>query len=55
MCHSYCEANACAEALANLGCDHEPGMRVYEQCPASLRSLLLADAMRITNPRVISL
>jgi L1 cell adhesion molecule like protein len=55
ICHSYREANTCADALANLGCDHEPGMRVYEQCPAWLSSLLLADAMGITTPRVISL
>ncbi|PNX68029.1 hypothetical protein L195_g063792, partial [Trifolium pratense] len=28
ICHSYRESNAFADALANLGCDHEPGMRV---------------------------
>ncbi|GAU35983.1 hypothetical protein TSUD_207870 [Trifolium subterraneum] len=55
ICHSYRESNACVDALANLGCDHEPGMRVYEQCPTSLSSLLLADVMGITTPRVISL
>ncbi|XP_045810455.1 uncharacterized protein LOC123904892 [Trifolium pratense] len=55
ICHSYRESNACVDALANLGCDHEPGMRVYEQCPMSLSSLLLADVMGITTPRVISL
>ncbi|PNX54347.1 ribonuclease H [Trifolium pratense] len=36
ICHSYRESNACADLLANLRCDDEPGMRVYEQCPASL-------------------
>ncbi|XP_045792121.1 uncharacterized protein LOC123886891 [Trifolium pratense] len=45
ICHSYRESNACVDLLANLRCDHEPGMRVYEQCPASLNSLLLADVM----------
>ncbi|GAU22367.1 hypothetical protein TSUD_106950 [Trifolium subterraneum] len=54
ICHSYRESNACVDALANLGCDHESGKRVYEQCPASLSSLLLADVMGITTPRVIS-
>jgi hypothetical protein len=55
ICHSYREANTCADALANLECDHEPGMRVYEQCPVRLRSLLLVDAMEIAASRVISL
>ncbi|GAU42972.1 hypothetical protein TSUD_188450 [Trifolium subterraneum] len=55
ICHSYREANACADALANLGCDHGPGLRVYEQCPPKISSLLLADVMGITTPRVILL
>jgi hypothetical protein len=57
ICHSYRESNTCADALANLNlvCDHEPGMRVYDQCPARLSLLLLADVMGITTPRVISL
>ncbi|GAU23291.1 hypothetical protein TSUD_237450 [Trifolium subterraneum] len=55
ICHSYRESNACVDALANLGCDHEPGMRVYEQYPTSLSSLLLADVMGITTPKVTSL
>jgi ribonuclease HI len=54
VCHSYREANACADALANMGCDHGPELRVYDQCPASLISLLQADVMGITTPRVIS-
>ncbi|MCI38130.1 ribonuclease H protein, partial [Trifolium medium] len=52
--HTYREANACADALASMGCDHGPGLRVYEQCPASFSSLLLMDVMGITTPRVIS-
>ncbi|PNY05394.1 ribonuclease H [Trifolium pratense] len=53
--HSYRESNACGDTLANLGCDNEPGMQVYDHCPASLSSLLLADVMGIATPRVISL
>jgi hypothetical protein len=30
ICHSYCESNACADAIVNLECDHESGMHVYE-------------------------
>ncbi|MCH79274.1 putative non-LTR retroelement reverse transcriptase [Trifolium medium] len=55
ICHSYREANYCADALANMGCEHESGKRVYEQCRVRLSSLLLADVMGITTPRVISL
>jgi hypothetical protein len=33
ICHSYRKSNTCADALANLGCDHESGMRVYEKHP----------------------
>jgi hypothetical protein len=54
VCHSYRKANACADALANMGCEHGPELRVYDQCPASLISLLQADVMGITTPRVIS-
>jgi ribonuclease HI len=54
ICHIYREANACADALANMGCDQGLGLRVYEQCPASLSSLLLMDVMGIATPRVIS-
>jgi hypothetical protein len=53
ICHSYREANACADALANLGCDHDPGLHMYDQCPPRVSSLLLADVMGITTPRVI--
>jgi hypothetical protein len=56
ICHIYCEANACANTLANMGCDQEPGLHVYEQqCPASLSSLLLMDVMDIATSRVISI
>jgi hypothetical protein len=55
MCHSYREFNTCADVVANLGCDHELGMRVYEQYSARLSLLLLADITGITIFRVISL
>ncbi|PNX78219.1 ribonuclease H [Trifolium pratense] len=47
ICYSYRKANDCADALANLGCNHDPGLRVYEQCPPSVSSLMLADVMGI--------
>jgi hypothetical protein len=54
ICHTNPEVNACADALGNMGCDHGLGLRVYEQCPASLSSLLFMDVMWITTPIVIS-
>jgi ribonuclease HI len=51
--HSYREANTCADALANMGCDHDQGLRVYDLCPTGLSSLLLDDVMGISTPRVI--
>jgi ribonuclease HI len=53
VCHSYREANVCADALANMGCEHGPGLRLYDHCPSRLRSLVLADAMGIATPRSI--
>jgi ribonuclease HI len=38
VCHSYREANACADVLANMGSEHGPGIR-----SSRLSSLLLAD------------
>ncbi|PNX88909.1 ribonuclease H, partial [Trifolium pratense] len=55
ICYSYRKANDCADALANLGCNHDPGLRVYEQCPPSVSSLMLADVMGIITPKIISL
>ncbi|GAU30080.1 hypothetical protein TSUD_332490 [Trifolium subterraneum] len=55
ICHSYREASACVDALANLGCDHGPGLGVYEQCTPRVSLLLLADVTGITTPKTISL
>jgi ribonuclease HI len=54
VCHSYREANVCADALANMGCDHDPGLQIYNLCPSSLRPLLVADSMGISTPRIIA-
>jgi hypothetical protein len=48
MCYSYCEVNACADALANMDCEHCPGLHMYDHCP-----FFLVDVTRITSPRVI--
>ncbi|CAJ2664280.1 unnamed protein product [Trifolium pratense] len=53
ICHSYREANKCADALANIGCQQESTLMIYEHCLAQLSSLLLADVMEIATPRLI--
>ncbi|PNX65386.1 hypothetical protein L195_g062575, partial [Trifolium pratense] len=45
---------ACADALANIGCDHGPGRRLYDSCPSRMSLLLLADIMGITTPKIIA-
>jgi hypothetical protein len=54
VCHSYREANGCADALSNIGCEHGLGTRVYDLCPPRLSSLVFADVMGIATPRFIS-
>ncbi|MCI01846.1 ribonuclease H protein [Trifolium medium] len=51
--HFNRKANSCASPLANMGCEHGPGLRIYKQCPISLSNLLLADAMETTTRKVI--
>lgn len=36
IAHSYREVNTCADHLANLWCDSEVPLIVYEFCPVSL-------------------
>lgn len=54
IAHSYREANACADCLANLGCDSKEPLIIYESCPVSLGQLLLADQLGVSVPRFIS-
>ncbi|PNX57174.1 ethylene responsive transcription factor 1b [Trifolium pratense] len=42
VCHSYREANACADALANMGCEHDHGLQIYDQCHVSLRNFVIS-------------
>ncbi|CAJ2646335.1 unnamed protein product [Trifolium pratense] len=53
--HAYRETNKCADALASIGCSMRAGSSFYNCCPAQLSSLLLADLMGITSPRLVSL
>jgi ribonuclease HI len=51
--HSFREANACADALANMACDSGFSLTLYEQCPAQIRSLYVADFVGISTPRLV--
>jgi ribonuclease HI len=53
--HSYREANQCADALANYGCNINVGSVFFDVCPSALSHLLLADVLGITTPRLIPL
>jgi len=52
--HEHREANACADALANLSYGLQLGFMMYEQPPA-ISQLLLADSRGVVSPRIISL
>ncbi|MCI30277.1 putative non-LTR retroelement reverse transcriptase, partial [Trifolium medium] len=53
--HSYRVANACADALANIGCSLDYNTVFYDAPPIHIRHLLEADALGITTPRLIPL
>lgn len=41
--HSYREDNACADALANMGCNLESILMFYEHCLVQVKSMYLVD------------
>jgi hypothetical protein len=53
--HSYCEANQCADALANYGCNMNVGSVFFYVYPSAFSHLLLVDVLGITTPRLIPL
>ena len=46
--HVFREANACADMLAHLGVDQNDQICIFQDPPAGLGPLLLADAMGVT-------
>jgi hypothetical protein len=51
--HEYREANKCADALAMIGCSLKHNMIIYDNCPAAIRDILLADELGMTTSRLI--
>jgi len=52
ICHTFREANPCADALANLACDGF-SLIIYEQCPVQMRLCFLDDYVGVATPRLI--
>jgi hypothetical protein len=53
--HSYREANACADALANIGSSLDLNTMYFDVCPSQVRNLLAAHSMGLLSPRLIPL
>jgi hypothetical protein len=51
--HEYREANKCADALANIGCNLDHEVIFYDVSPVEVKEILLADEMGIVTPRLI--
>jgi hypothetical protein len=53
ICHSYREANVCANALANIACDGGFTLMLYEHCPAQISVLFLVDLTGVYTLRIV--
>ncbi|RYR36134.1 hypothetical protein Ahy_A10g051174 [Arachis hypogaea] len=51
--HMYRETNFCADTLAKLGQEHEPGIKFWEQQPPCLFHHHLVDASRMKFSRIV--
>lgn len=51
ICHSYSEANRCADALTNIGCDCDNVMWLFELCHAQINQLVIVDVYGVTTSR----
>jgi hypothetical protein len=49
----YCEANACADALANMGLDMDDNFMVYDVCPEQVKLYFLADISGVLSPWLV--
>ncbi|KAK7267371.1 hypothetical protein RIF29_20042 [Crotalaria pallida] len=51
--HIYREANKCADAMANIGCNSDWGISFFDNPPPQVASLMLFDVMGGSSPRFI--
>jgi ribonuclease HI len=54
VCHTYREANRCADALAHIGCELGSSVIFYESCPTQIMHFFY-DKVGISIPRLIVL
>ena len=52
--HFYRETNRCVDALADFGCSFLTNICFYESCPTQFSHLVIADALGVSVPRLIS-
>jgi ribonuclease HI len=50
----YREANKCVDVLANMGCNLDYSIRIFDSCPSLIAELFHADNMGFTTPRLIA-
>ncbi|OMO90214.1 Endonuclease/exonuclease/phosphatase [Corchorus olitorius] len=50
--HTYREGNDCADLLAKHGCTQDRSLILFHHPPTFISSLLLADTMGLTSPRI---
>jgi ribonuclease HI len=53
--HSYREANQCADALANMGCELNCSIVYFDVCPSRIKHLFVSDSLGHSTPRLIPL
>jgi hypothetical protein len=55
ICHTYREANLCADALAHIGCTMGSNVIFYESCPTQIHTFVAADIAGTRVSRLVSL
>jgi ribonuclease HI len=53
--HSYREANQCADALANMGCELNCSIVYFDVCPSRIKHLFVSDSLGHSTPGLIPL
>jgi len=53
ICHLHREANCCADALANMSCDSDDALQVFELCLSQISHLIFVDVIGVSTPRLV--
>ncbi|PNX73563.1 nucleic acid binding protein [Trifolium pratense] len=49
------EANQCADAMANIGCELDCNVGYFDVCPIQVRHIIASDGIGHSSPRLIPL